>query len=82
MTPPSQKTIAATTFGALLVLSSLTTQTFAQSAQTAAQAESSAVQRADEDMTDVLNKLKELGAKPIGTQSVEQTREQPTPHRM
>lgn len=79
MTPPSQKTIAATTFGALLVLSSLTTQTSAQTAQTAAQAESSAVQRADEDMTDVLNKLKELGAKPIGTLSVEQTREQPTP---
>lgn len=79
MTPPSQKTIAATTLGAFLALSSLTTQTFAQSAQPAAQAESSAVQRADKDMAEVLNKLKELGAKPIGSQSVEQTREQPTP---
>lgn len=80
MTPPSQKTIAATTFGAFLVVSSLTVEAFAQSSQPAAQAESSAVQRADsEDMAVVLKKLMELGAKPIGAQSVEQTREQPTP---
>ena len=37
------------------------------------------LQRANADMRRVLEKLQELGAKPIGTQSVEETRKGPTP---
>ncbi len=38
------------------------------------------MQRADnEDMRPVLMKLQQLGAKPIGTQSVDETRKGPTP---
>lgn len=51
----------------------------AQQSQAAAQ-DSGTMQRADkEDMRPVLMKLQELGAKPIGTQSVEETRKGPTP---
>jgi acetyl esterase len=37
------------------------------------------LQRADKNMQLVLKKLEELGAKPLGTQSVEETRKGPTP---
>jgi acetyl esterase/lipase len=37
------------------------------------------MKRADKDMARVLAKLQELGAKPLGTQSVEDTRKGPTP---
>jgi acetyl esterase len=51
----------------------------AQQSQPASQ-DSGTMQRADkEDMRPVLMKLQELGAKPIGTQSVEETRKGPTP---
>jgi hypothetical protein len=60
-------------FGAALALA----QT--QQSQAASQ-DSGTMQRADkEDMRPVLMKLQELGAKPIGTQSVEETRKGPTP---
>lgn len=40
---------------------------------------SGTLQRADPDMRRVIEKLQQLGAKPIGTQSVEETRRGPTP---
>ncbi len=43
------------------------------------QAADDPMRNADKDMQAVLGKLKELGAKPIGTQSVEDTRKGPTP---
>jgi acetyl esterase/lipase len=55
---------------------------FAQGAQQRASQQSQdsgTMQRADRDMRQVLQKLQELGAKPIGTQSVEETRKGPTP---
>lgn len=51
----------------------------AQSAPSAAAAHSGTMQRADADMRKVLEKLMELGAKPLGTQSPEETRRGPTP---
>ena len=41
--------------------------------------DSGTLRRADKDMARVLAKLQELGAKPLGTQSVEETRRGPTP---
>jgi hypothetical protein len=41
--------------------------------------DSGTMKRADKDMAVVLAKLQELGAKPLGTQSVEDTRKGPTP---
>jgi acetyl esterase/lipase len=41
--------------------------------------DSGTMKRADKDMARVLAKLQELGAKPLGTQSVEETRKGPTP---
>jgi acetyl esterase/lipase len=41
--------------------------------------DSGTMKRADKDMASVLAKLQELGAKPLGTQSVEDTRKGPTP---
>jgi acetyl esterase/lipase len=40
---------------------------------------SGTMERADKDMARVIKKLMDLGAKPIGTQSVEETRKGPTP---
>jgi acetyl esterase/lipase len=41
--------------------------------------DSGTMKRADKDMGRVIAKLQELGAKPLGTQSVEETRKGPTP---
>ena len=41
--------------------------------------DSGTMKRADNDMGRVIAKLQELGAKPLGTQSVEETRKGPTP---
>jgi len=41
--------------------------------------DSGTMERSDSDMRRVLTKLQELGPKPLGTQSVEDTRNQPTP---
>jgi acetyl esterase len=51
----------------------------AQHAGSHASDHSGTMQRADRDMRQVLQKLQDLGAKPIGTQSVEDTRKGPTP---
>ena len=48
-------------------------------AQPAAQDDSGTMKRSDKPMRQVLDKLMELGAKPLGTQSVEETRKGPTP---
>ncbi len=45
----------------------------------AATENSGTLQRADRDMRQVLQKLQEIGAKPLGTGSVEETRKGPTP---
>ncbi|WP_210247673.1 alpha/beta hydrolase [Salinarimonas soli] len=54
-------------------------QTQPQAQGQAAAADSGTMKRADKDMRQVLDKLQSLGAKPIGTQSVEETRKGPTP---
>lgn len=73
-------TLAALAAGVLLGLTGLTAGVAAQSQSPAAPtADSGTMQRADEDMRRVLTKLQELGAKPLGTQSVEATRQGPTP---
>ena len=51
----------------------------AQSTPAVAPAHSGTMQRADADMRQVLEKLLALGAKPLGTQSPEETRRGPTP---
>lgn len=73
-------TMRATALGVLVSAALTGPLVFAQSAnQSKSQAQSDVMERANDDMQKVLNKLQELGAKPIGTQSVEQTRNQPTP---
>ena len=81
MAPMKRSTLLTLSAGALLGLTALTTGTVAQAQAPAAQKDDSGtMQRADkEDMRPVLMKLQELGAKPIGTQSVEETRKGPTP---
>jgi acetyl esterase/lipase len=51
----------------------------AQAASQAATDDSGTMKRANKEMRQVLTKLQELGAKPLGTQSVEGTRKGPTP---
>ena len=64
--------LAAIPFGAALALGGM------PRAQTAPDA-SGTLQRANADMRLVIEKLMQLGAKPLGTQSVEETRRGPTP---
>ena len=77
----NKRTILALTYlGAMLAASVVGADTHAQTAPTPAAAENSGtLQRADADMRRVVEKLLQLGAKPIGTQSVEETRRGPTP---
>jgi acetyl esterase len=80
MTTISRAILASVSLGAILTAATLTTVVFAQTSQQASSQDSGTMQRADkEDMRPVLMKLQELGAKPIGTQSVEETRKGPTP---
>lgn len=69
---PSKKNILAATLGTLFAVAQLSSAAMAQE-------QGNTLQRADDDMKRVLQKLEELGAKPLGTQSVEATRQQPTP---
>ncbi len=63
----------------LCALAALASPALAQSQPSASPPEAT-LKRADkEDMRPVLMKLQELGAKPLGTQSVEETRRGPTP---
>jgi len=75
MTRTMRAALATISAAALMSMSTLPV-----AAQQAASQDSGTMQRADkEDMRPVLMKLQELGAKPIGTQSVEETRKGPTP---
>jgi len=75
MTRTMRAALATISAAALMSMSTLPV-----AAQQAASQDSGTMQRADkEDMRLVLMKLQELGAKPIGTQSVEETRKGPTP---
>lgn len=69
---PSKISFFAAVLGASAVLTVASSGAFAAD-------QSDVMQRADDDMKRVLQKLEELGAKPLGTQSVEATRKQPTP---
>jgi acetyl esterase len=83
MTSLKRLVLTTVSFGALVGLAVTTApHVLAQGTQQRAQhgAENSGtMQRADRDMRQVLQKLQELGAKPLGTQSVEETRKGPTP---
>jgi len=68
---PSKKSILAATLGTMFAVAQLSSTAIAEQSNT--------LQRADDDMKRVLQKLDALGAKPLGTQSVEATRKQPTP---
>lgn len=57
----------------------LTGATFAQNTTPATEKENLTMSQPAPEMKAVLDKLKELGAKPLGTQSVEDTRKGPTP---
>ena len=81
-----RSTLTAVSLGALTVLSGLTAVpvAFAQGGAQApagqqASGDSRTMERADPGMKQVLQKLQELGAKPINTLSVEEARKQPTP---
>jgi acetyl esterase len=84
MTSSKRMALAGVSLGALIGVG-LVAQPgdgFAQGAQQRAaqqSQDSGTMQRTDRDMRQVLQKLQELGAKPIGTQSVEETRKGPTP---
>lgn len=64
---------------AALALSSPLAQAANTPAPAPSQDDSGTMKRADKPMRQVLEKLMELGAKPLGTQSVEETRKGPTP---
>lgn len=80
MTSIKQATRASISFSAKLVLGAAGADVRAQTAQAPAAAENSGtLQRADADMRRVIEKLVQLGANPLGTQSVEETRRGPAP---
>lgn len=81
MTTFKLRALAAASIGAVMGLSTMPTESCAQTVQPSAMTtdDSGTMQRADKDMKRVLQKLLQLGAKPIGTQSVAQTRQGPTP---
>ena len=69
--------MASISLGALLALGVVGADARAQT--TPAAENSGTLQRSDADMRRVIEKLQQLGAKPLGTQSVEATRRGPTP---
>lgn len=76
---PDKRIVAASAcLGLILVLGTLSMDARAQTPSSAVQ-DSGTMQRADTDMRRVLEKLMQLGAKPLGTQSVEETRRGPSP---
>ena len=81
MTTFKLRPLAAASIGAAVALSTMPTEPCAQTAQPSATKvdDSGTMERADKDMKRVLEKLLHLGAKPIGTQSVAETRQGPTP---
>lgn len=81
MTVTKQVALLATvSLGAMLALSTVSGDTHAQTAPASAAGENSGtLQRADADMRRLIEKLVQLGARPLGTQSVEDTRRGTTP---
>ena len=79
MTWTKRAALATVSLGALLVLGVPTAPARAQTAATAGAQDSGTSRRSDPDMRRVIEKLLQLGAEPIGTQSVERTRKGPTP---
>ena len=71
-------TLTSASLGALLAFGSPSLGARAQTAPPATQ-DSGTLRRADADMRRVIEKLMQLGAKPLGTQSVEETRRGPSP---
>ena len=82
MTPTYRLISAGVSLAALLAFAAPAAMAQTASPQAAAPAaspDSGTMQRADKDMAAVLKKLQDLGAKPLGTTSVEEARRQPTP---
>jgi acetyl esterase len=75
--------LAGVSLGTLIGVATLTFAAAPALAQSAQQSPAAAMKaemkEADKDMGRVLKKLQDLGAKPLGTQSVEETRKGPTP---
>ena len=72
--------LAGASVGALMALHAAPAESYAQTAPPAAKSDDSGtMQRANKEMKRVLQKLKDLGAKPLGTQSAVETRKGPTP---
>ena len=71
-------TLTSASLGALLAFGSPSLGARAQTAPPATQ-DSGTLRRADADMRRVIEKLMQLGAKPLGTQTVEETRRGPSP---
>lgn len=78
MTVTKRAILASVSLGAMLAFGAMNAAVCAQPAPAAAEF-SGTLQRADPDMRRVIEKLVALGAKPLGTQSVEDTRRGPTP---
>ena len=78
MTTKKALTLTSVSLGALLAFGSTGMELHAQPAPAAKQ-DSGTLQRADAEMRRVLTKLIQLGAKPLGTQTVEETRHGPSP---
>jgi hypothetical protein len=73
-------TLATISLAALMALNTATESQAQTSQSPVMKAEDSGtMQRSNKDMKRVLEKLQQLGAKPIGTQSVAETRQGPTP---
>ena len=71
-------TLSSVSLAALLAVYGPAPDAHAQAAPAATQ-DSGTMQRADADMRRVLEKLTQLGGKPLGTQTVEETRRGPSP---
>ncbi len=78
MTTTKRALLASFSLVAVLAAGSAMTGSRAQTAQATGE-NSGTLTRSDADMRRVIEKLVQLGAKPIGTQSVEETRRGPTP---
>ena len=80
MTTTRRAALATASMGTVFTFDATRMDAVAQSATSGATTQNSGtLQRANPDMRLVIEKLRQLGAKPIGTQSVEETRRGPTP---
>jgi acetyl esterase len=72
-------TLASVSLGVMLALGTAGGAWAQAAPSTATSPDSGTMQRSDADMRRVIEKLMQLGAKPLGTQSVEETRRGPSP---